>query len=1039
MLDFKGVGKLLAVYPIAFACLLISIVSSHFVPVCWSNDLASKLGTAADAAGNNCMGHKLPHRRRNATGAKFRFEHLEPRHLFAASPLDGASLLEQHEDLLEPPSLEQYGDVPLDIQSSELLLGTQSAPPLTNFDWQPMVYAGPNSSVGAFNVLQLNAEVLLNSVSNLTIQWSKLAGPGIATFSNSLAIDSTVQFDQAGTYELQLSVTNHGVIASDRIFVTVSTANVVNIDQSWLNAQGPGPYYLDQQGKTYVLQTDVTSDGTAFAIIAKDVTFDLNGHTITYDNAAPITIPNGSFEAGNGAVASGWDFSTAPSATRHEGVWLHNEVYNGDHSLKFTLPSGDQYVSSTTTITLEANTTYSLSAMFEYGGQGVASNPGVVGYVRLVGDGVPTREVLHATGNNRGIQLREGTFTTGNTTETYNIQVGVEGGAALDPATAKPFYIDDIKIQRTNVYGVTAATKNWSPADYPGITQWGTGTNATIKNGTIIQGTEGATWAHGVFIHTTDGVTIQNLDITVHGANSSAICGKDQGVSTSSVFGNTLTSNVKTISSRDNFYGAVIFRLQGEIFNNTITNGVHAGIVAANGTSSNRIASNIYGNTIQLSARYTNGFAIIASWGSQIHDNLIDSGSGDFGTRGILVSSGDPNGTTTRVYDNTIHVQLHVDNQEYEGAVIGGAYGIQMENAKNVEVYGNDVYAYGNEVPAYAFRMNSDGGTSDGVHVHDNTFRAIANGSHASALKFTRIAEESLRFENNELITNDGIVGTTDSSFVTLLRSRITVDAPINDPYPVESDWTSGQGLHTRITFLDTTFADTASRSYLESASVRIASRYGGAVDDKMAFDVRWTTTAQVSDAGGAGLSNATVSITNKTGTEVVSGMTDTNGQFIAALTQFSTQGNAKTVFNPFTVTVMANGEQTQHQFTADRVQTIQLQSTAEASGSSMQMQGDLENPVMIPSGTVEPMGDYNPDVFSKQKTTSPNMLSNDIDWSVRGDALLLYAASIDEPDEYDPLILDTLQPSDASLTIDAPSYLRTLDSYFDDLSEITV
>ena len=37
-----------------------------------------------------------------------------------------------------------------------------------------------------------------------------------------------------------------------------------------------------------ILDTDVTVDGTAFVYGAKDVTLDLNGHTITYDNAPPI-------------------------------------------------------------------------------------------------------------------------------------------------------------------------------------------------------------------------------------------------------------------------------------------------------------------------------------------------------------------------------------------------------------------------------------------------------------------------------------------------------------------------------------------------------------------------------------------------------------------------------------------------------------------------------------------------------------------------------------------------------------------------------
>ena len=791
---------------------------------------------------------------------------------------------------------------------------------------------------------------------------------------------------------------------------------------------------MNQQGKTYILQTDVTTDGTAFAIIASDVTFDLNGHTITYDNAAPIVVPNGSFETGIGAAAAGWNFSNAPNATRHQGDWLRNEIYDGEHSLKFSLPAGDQYVVSTSTITLEANTTYSLSAMFEYGGEGSTANPGAKGYVRLVGSGLPTREVNWNSSNWRGIQLQEGTFTTGNNAETYYVQVGVASAGSPSPTAANAFYIDDIKIQRTKVYGVTAAAKNWSASDYPGLSQWGTGTNATIKNGTIVQGADGATWAHGVFIHTVGGVTVQDLNITVHGANSSTIDGKDQGILVSQIVGNTLTSNVKTISSRDNFDGAVVRGLQGQIFNNTITNGVHAGIVAANGTTQNRVASNIYSNTIQLSARYTNGFAIIASWGSQIHDNTINCGTNQLSARGILVSYGDINGNTTGVYNNTIHVQQLANNQEYEGEQLGGAYGIQIENAQNVEVYNNNVFAYGNEVPASAFRMNSDGGTSAAVYVHNNKFQAIASGSHAAVLKFTRVEEGTLVFEDNELITNDGFVAGTKSSFVKLIRSRIIVNAPINDPYPISSDYVDGQGLHTRVTFLDTTFADTPSRTYLESATTRQDSRFGGGLNNEIAFDLSWTTTIQVGTSGGQAVSNVGVTIKDKTGAVVSSGMTDGNGRFNATLAQFSTQGGTKTDFGAFTATVMSDGVQINQQFNAEGIQTIQVQLAFEATGNGLILPSLIEEPVLISNAPMVPPSEFEPGMKQKRNDESQSINAGSL--PVVHPVSLLIISDFSESNE------DMLAAPIQTNTPDSlPQYdsfrLQILDLYFEEFTSV--
>ena len=150
---------------------------------------------------------------------------------------------------------------------------------------------------------------------------------------------------------------------------------------------------------------------------------------------------------------------------------------------------------------------------------------------------------------------------------------------------------------------------------------------------------------------------------------------------------------------RDGFNGSVVKGVQGNIYDNTITNGVHAGIVLAGGT-----ASNVYGNTIQLKGKYTNGFAIVDynGNGSQIYNNTINCGAGEYSSRGIFVGGAVGTGLT-KVYNNVINVHGKIDNQEYEGVVLGGSYGLQLENAKGVEVYGNTITAYGDETEAVAF------------------------------------------------------------------------------------------------------------------------------------------------------------------------------------------------------------------------------------------------------------------------------------------------------------------------------------------------
>jgi hypothetical protein len=850
--------------------------------------------------------------------ARFQFELLEPRHLFSVSPLDSPSS--------ETPPLESTNTAPQAEQQADQAL--------TNFTFQPMVFLGGDKVTSISSSLVLTGDVIINGEINRSLQWSKVSGPGNVVFGNATSEISSVTFDTTGTYELQLTATNAGLTGFDRIFVTVTASNTINIDQAWLNAQGPGPYYLDQAGKTYVLQTDVTTKGTAFAIIAKDVTFDLNGHTITYDNAAPIAIPNGSFEQSAGSNATGWNFSNAPSASRHQGVWLYNETYDGDYSLKFSDTKTNQYVTSTATITLEPNTTYSLSAMFELGGQGDYQNPGVKGYVRLIGaNGEPTREVFWNQTNWRGIQLREGVFTTGSSAETYTIQVGIEGHASSD----KPFYIDDIRIQRTQTYGVVVSPKSWNTGATPGVSKFGAATNALIKNGSIIQGQDAATGAHGLLIYAETGTRVDNVKITVHGANSSALFGKDMYANPVTINGNTLTSNVRTITSRDAFDGAVMKGLVGTITNNTITNGPHGGIVVG-GSGAPCVIS---GNTIQLKAKYTNAFAIIGTSSSQIFNNKILNGSGEYTSHGIGIVGG-TEAAPGRIYNNTIEVQQIAGvNQEYQGIPVGGVFGLQFDNSPGTgvsgpifsEVYNNNVTVYGT-TSGYALRITVPGEAR--LSIHDNTFRAVAVGSgHAAPVSIYgeisaqpgTFVPENVIFEDNTLITNDGIaIDCTRTPGMIFRRTTIQVTTPIASAQPFTTAYNAGTGVHVTLRFVDTTFADSNSRNYFEAAAIKFYGVSPAAADNRMIVSEEWTTKIQIKNSSGQPLSGASVSIKNKDNNVAYTGATDANGWVSPVLTQQQMQGTTKTSYNNYTVTVSSGGNSQQTTFSADRPQVLALE-----------------------------------------------------------------------------------------------------------------
>jgi len=70
------------------------------------------------------------------------------------------------------------------------------------------------------------------------------------------------------------------VTSSDRTLTTATPPNVIYVPGS---LSGP-PYQLNQAGKTYLVTQDLVIDGKAFDVSADNVTLDLGGHTVIYDN-----------------------------------------------------------------------------------------------------------------------------------------------------------------------------------------------------------------------------------------------------------------------------------------------------------------------------------------------------------------------------------------------------------------------------------------------------------------------------------------------------------------------------------------------------------------------------------------------------------------------------------------------------------------------------------------------------------------------------------------------------------------------------------
>ncbi len=87
------------------------------------------------------------------------------------------------------------------------------------------------------------------------------------------------------------------------------------IDNTWLTNNGGtnGPWPITVAG-LYSLATNPTALGTGFLINVSGVSFDLQGHTITFNNRASPVVLDQFFTTVGGALSSHWDFTGATSA-----------------------------------------------------------------------------------------------------------------------------------------------------------------------------------------------------------------------------------------------------------------------------------------------------------------------------------------------------------------------------------------------------------------------------------------------------------------------------------------------------------------------------------------------------------------------------------------------------------------------------------------------------------------------------------------------------------------------------------------------------
>jgi VCBS repeat-containing protein len=692
----------------------------------------------------------------------------------------------------------------------------------------------------------------------------------------------------------------------------VNPVNTVLITAAWLAAQGAGPYLLTQANTNYVLQTDVTVDGTAFVVGEANITLDLNGHTVTYGNAAPVVVNNGGFEVGSGRNVPGWDLSGAPNA-----AIAPNTMYMwGEQVLTLTNFTGTQTIISAPIVLAQAGHEY--AATITPIGPSDAT-------VKLSIVDATTQQVLGTANSdavNRGFAAVVKFALASSTTVILKVEVTAASGktqtVSLDYASLTP----------SRDYGISATPSPWYWPDQlknnsAAYSAAGKAKAFTVRNGMIVQGQSKSYTGNAIHAQSLNGLTVRDLGIRVNGIDTAAIYG--QWISGAAIIdGNTIQSTVDKVTNRMHVGGMLSFNSVSGTFaitNNTILDHPKSGIELIGGQG-----HTISHNTIDSNAIVTNCYGILVTGiqHSTIHHNtIVTQRSG----RGILVDglTGDTQDTVDlEIYNNTIDVRERA-NLEY------GTGGI--------------------EATALRLRSYRDGGHRD-LNIHDNSFVARTGVGNAHGAIGTRISymNNASAIEWGDVISNNlfkAIVDTTDSYY---WARAIAIEGVVSgtglkffgnaiESNDISLGLSGNDGFYAHdVTFTSSTFvksSEGASRTY---QTVRagdnngdvdtvylIDSRYEGGASEGVTFVgtgvkevlIGWSLDVVVRNSSGGLLAGAIVEVRDKDLNVVWSGSTSPSGdiQDISVVTKCLRQSAsaAMTVDSrgPHRVRVSLNGYDT--------------------------------------------------------------------------------------------------------------------------------
>ncbi|HPF01941.1 MAG TPA: hypothetical protein PLE95_01965 [Bacteroidales bacterium] len=647
-----------------------------------------------------------------------------------------------------------------------------------------------------------------------------------------------------------------------------------------------GPGYYGEQGKTYVLMKDISDPGSVI-FLGRDVTLDLNGHTLNYAEGSYDHIQNYSFEDD----LEGWDNSLAPGA-RIAGRKVH--VMIGEKVL--LLSAGEEVVSSFVMLPLADRSYFAFC--------GVAAQEMKI---RIIVEDQAGKEV--GRGDSLSPRLGGGipyVHLYGLPPGKYRLRIKALTDCIVDYADIRPALDVGIGIVEEIEPGVgyedlyrsfhgsfyDYATTKGGRIPLSGIpVVKGKGT-VTIRNGIIRNATEGIlSW--GIQSNADDvTVIIDNVKIVTAGINTNAV-----DVPQAVITGCTFDVNNPFIINRhgsDNYGVDLWGKLPSEVSYSEFYGG--QGCLVFKGDFS-KIHHNLFVNRQTV----TNHYSIMAMGDSSlIYDNRIlpETGSGIE----IYIHRG------MEIFNNEISIEAAPPTCEYGhsdysttairiadyNAVAGtdrAAWGNKVYNNR-ILVRGKDYPDFEDYVPmAWAVFYSTSGGENyifgNEVIVEDLT-PGLKN--ETSAFYIGGRCDGGI-FSNNVITSNVPAfwVATRYGPASNILISGnkiIKTASAVDDFKPVRMGW----------------YNAVAENIEFRSNKVEGSDFMIDRTDMEHSWSVFWALTIRVVDGNSDPCENVEVSVTDSGGEEVYRQRTDKNGYVRTELAEYIAVGNSIKQYAPYTV-----------------------------------------------------------------------------------------------------------------------------------------